>query len=118
MACECLERQLQEIEALQATFPEPGALAFSFSEVAALEQLRALVESQSVGSNPQEVANIGGTVNLQDCTLSGQTVGLHFQLPSTYPLQKPSYQVLCAAGKRNFGLLILLCCTVATKKLD
>ena len=98
MADDCLQRQLQEINAVEATFPEAGALSFTSAEAAAVENLKSVDEVGPHGHAEQELPGISGTVNLLDCKLSGQAVGLQFRLPTKYPLQKPWLQVLCAAG--------------------
>lgn len=90
-------RQIDELEALRATFPEDGAFVFSSTERLAFDQAAVLSEGKHSGDVEQ--ADLSGTINLLDCLLNGTPVGVRFSLPPSYPLESPTVQMICTAGK-------------------
>lgn len=110
-----LERQQQELEALKATFPEPGAISIDALPVDANLQY-SKINSRSLPSQINLVP-ISGKVFLQNAKLNNEPIGFSFQLPEAYPEVAPSIHVLCDTGSfpwllcptRNFPSSVFLC---------
>ncbi|KAL3130259.1 hypothetical protein ABBQ38_008092 [Trebouxia sp. C0009 RCD-2024] len=91
-----LQRQLDEIDALLATFPESGAASFTPAEQSVLEASRRRLDSAAFASYQSQLS---GSVSLLDVQLEGSPVGVHYTLPHDYPDCAPRIQVHCAAGR-------------------
>lgn len=87
-------RQLAELDALRAMYPEEGALTMDASPSSDLAGLN----TDRSASHPVDSLNFSGTVFLPDVSLRRKTVGLRFQLPTGYPDQPPDVHVICEAG--------------------
>lgn len=96
-----LARQVLEIEALRATFPEDGAVVLSESEQLALEQAQALIELSEEAADNLERPLLSGSVYNLECKLQGRPIGLRFQFPRRYPEaeERADLQVVCDTGE-------------------
>ena len=84
-ALEHLERQIEEIDAVQATFFEPNAFLLAPPE-------------QDAGQCDSGLPQLSGTVVLLDTLVAGQPVALHFSLPVAYPAAQAQLRVDSCAG--------------------
>lgn len=90
-AIDVLTVQVEEIQALQAMYPEDGAVCFTSAEQAALEMATALVETAPDTSAPQaaqqeaqlcSLPQLSGALSLQGARIGGQPVRLRFTFPA------------------------------------
>mmetsp|Transcript_511 Transcript_511/g.1524 ORF Transcript_511/g.1524 Transcript_511/m.1524 type:complete len:411 (+) Transcript_511:246-1478(+) len=173
---DALREQVEEIQALQATYPEDGALQLTAAEKAAFDLAVALITTgedattkgnisalpppaaQSVRAVFQENAadqeasqpgmaeegahsqvaiegaqtdehlgtgtseplpQLSGTLVLQDLSVSGQPVSLHFTLPAGYPAtEQPRLQIDCACDREHHDELTTGVCEAALEYTD
>lgn len=89
-----LERQVTEIEAIQATFSEPGEFVLEPCERSGLAQAQHALSVPQVRdrlSPPQQ--QLSGRITLLDAVLNHAPVSLKFSLPAAYPTVSPLLQV-------------------------
>mmetsp|Transcript_1878 Transcript_1878/g.4178 ORF Transcript_1878/g.4178 Transcript_1878/m.4178 type:complete len:332 (-) Transcript_1878:343-1338(-) len=99
---ECLERQIDELTALAATFPESGAFVLQPSEEDNYEFAKKILQGGSdSGFSVEDIFVLSGTVRLQDVVLGGAPVGLRFTLPKTYPMHAAAAVSVECAGPRD-----------------
>eukprot|EP00803_Ostreobium_quekettii_P007682 evm.model.scf_3607.1 EVM.evm.TU.scf_3607.1 scf_3607:815-2855(-) len=93
-----LERQVDEIEALLATFPEEGGVQFSPAELATLELAREMVAGG--GDTPRTaVGLLSGAVCVPDVIIGGAPVLLRYTLVERYPDTLPRLTIECSSSR-------------------
>ena len=93
------DRQEAELDALRAMYPEEGTVLL---DIPAYDG-----HYDSTGAPKQEAhTSLSGTIKLPGVLLHERLVGLHFQLPRSYPDEPPQVHVVCEAGK---GKLLTFC---------
>lgn len=97
-------RQLAELDALRAMFPEDGAVQLDTLPDGAATAGEAV--QADLTNSPS--ATLSFTVMIPASSLRGRPVGLHFQLPKAYPEQEPAVQVICEAGRGSALKALLL----------
>ena len=80
------ERQMEEVEAIKAVFPEPGAVVIDD-----------LVTKDGIQSSC-----ISGKILLLDTLIDDRPIGISFVLPAEYPDTSPDVQVICEGGTFPF----------------
>ncbi len=100
-------------QALEAMYPEEGALCFTAAERAATDLATSLVETSAgesgdaaqqqqshLRSQLGSLSQLSGALVFQSLAVGGQPVSLRFTLPPQYPLAAaPRLQVECACGR-------------------
>ncbi|GMH36126.1 hypothetical protein BSKO_03994 [Bryopsis sp. KO-2023] len=95
---ECLQRQVDEVEALLATFPEDGAVSLTSAQENCLNLARdSLLEEEG---GVEGLGSLGLDVRVPEAKLSGKHVTLRFSLGKGYPVRDdPSVLVECDAPR-------------------
>ena len=96
------DRQLSELEAICAMYPEPGAVVID-----GLEDLHSECLADSISPHVPLAASadlskasspLSGRILLLCNALEGRPIGISFLLPEGYPAAPPDIQVLCEGG--------------------
>lgn len=95
---ERLERVLDELDAVCATYPEPGAVRFSTREETIISSARDTLARRD-STQASKMSDISGEVRLLDCAPLEQPIGVQFSLQTDYPIARPSIKVVCASGE-------------------
>lgn len=91
------DRQEAELDALRAMYPEEGAVMLdALADDTHQDPIRA--------PGLEAVASCSGTVKIPGVLLYKRPVGMHFQLPRSYPEEPPQVHVICEAGMASGDL--------------
>eukprot|EP00877_Chromochloris_zofingiensis_P006355 jgi/Chrzof1/1973/Cz10g28140.t1 len=97
-----LERQLDELDALTAVFPEPGCISYAAAELEAIQAAKSVIQNPDTAHRQHTYPpSLSGVIRLPGIRIDGSPVGLRFVLPATYPeATSPQLSVECS-GHRN-----------------
>ncbi|GAX79896.1 hypothetical protein CEUSTIGMA_g7336.t1 [Chlamydomonas eustigma] len=94
---QCLRTQVEELEALAATFTEEGAVQFQTLEAEALKLAKEAVVGNAIPA--RSLPLLSGTIRIPGIHVQGGPLSLRFVLPTAYPLQCATLSVECSCSR-------------------